>query len=150
MQLWNASVHRSIVNLASKSRIVIVSVFNDSWFPGGKARDTRRCQVIFQFQEVRSILVSEIVDKPGKKIAQPSSMLIDSWCGHGFCAVQSRKTWRRVRQHGRDKGGKRATALRIIFSMDTLAACILEQNFNTFDSCLFFFFVLIRFKNYFI
>lgn len=32
-----------------------------------------------------------------------------------FCVVQSRKTWRQVRQYGRDKGGKRAMARELYF-----------------------------------
>lgn len=69
---------QSRVETASSS----LNVFNDSWF---MPWDTRRCQVIFEFQQVyRGIGVGNCrqVGQKNREARRPSSMLIDSWCGH--------------------------------------------------------------------
>lgn len=68
-----------------------------------------------------------------------------------FCVVQSRKTWRQVRQHGRDKGGKRAMARELYFRWIHWTKSILNNFLIRFlSSYIFVFFLLIRLKNYFI
>lgn len=63
------------------------------------------------------------------------------------------KRGRQVRQHGRDKGGERATARELYFRWIHIGRKDVSwtSSFNTFNFYHFtFFFLLIQFKNYFI